>query len=119
MSLLAIRWLHAEALCCLYPDVKIAIHGHAWAAARKICASLAKQNIFPAETRNDFYYEPARPDCLVSGVGAYRPGMLEIGSRTIRGSLIYVDDPVGVPTKAGDIIQAGVSWDFVHALAKA
>ena len=152
MSLLAIRCLHtqtpervliigtgiqaqahAEALCSLYPDVKIAIRGRTRAAAGKICASLGRQNICVAETPNDtydvvitvtsskavLYDEPARPGCLVIGVGAYRPDMIEIGSRTITGSVIYVDDPVGAPTEAGDIIQAGISWDWVRALAEA
>lgn len=65
------------------------------------------------------YNEPARASCLVIGVGAYRTDMVEIGPTTIAGSALYVDDPIGAPTEAGDLYQAGVDWQTVHPLSLA
>lgn len=53
------------------------------------------------------------------GIGAYRLDMIEIGSRTIGRSQIFVDNPVGVPGEAGDVVAAGTDWSTVRSLAEA
>lgn len=63
------------------------------------------------------YNQPAIPETLVIGVGAYRPDMIEIGPQIVNNSLCIVDDPNGAPTEAGDIIQAGKNWQEVKKLS--
>lgn len=74
--------------------------------------------ILATTARAPLYDQPARAGRLVVGVGAFRPDMVEIGPVTIGGSALYVDDPAGAPSEAGDFIQAGVDWERVHPLAE-
>jgi 1-piperideine-2-carboxylate/1-pyrroline-2-carboxylate reductase [NAD(P)H] len=52
-------------------------------------------------------------------VGSFSPDAAEIDAATVRGSRLYVDDPVGARAEAGDLIRAGVDWTQVQALAAA
>lgn len=63
------------------------------------------------------YDLPARAGRLVIGVGAFRPGMAEIGPATLHGSALYADDPAGARHEAGDLLQAGIEWAGVQSLA--
>ncbi|WFT77519.1 hypothetical protein QA634_19535 [Methylobacterium sp. CB376] len=60
--------------------------------------------------------DPAR---LVIGVGTYRLGIIEIGARSTRGSQLYMDDTVGAPGEAGDVVAAETDWASVKSLATA
>ncbi|MXP62835.1 delta(1)-pyrroline-2-carboxylate reductase family protein [Roseomonas sp. M0104] len=124
---------HAEALLQLFPGIRIAVRARRPEAVRAFCAAL-NATVRPAEagdaeaaevviaatsSKQPVYDRPARPECLVIGVGAYRLDMVEIGAPTITGSQVYVDDPVGAPVEAGDVVAAGTDWAGVRPLATA
>jgi 1-piperideine-2-carboxylate/1-pyrroline-2-carboxylate reductase [NAD(P)H] len=51
------------------------------------------------------------------GVGAFTPDGAEIAASIVHGSDVVVDDPAGAKHEAGDLIQAGIDWMKVGALA--
>ncbi|MCP1230253.1 delta(1)-pyrroline-2-carboxylate reductase family protein [Acetobacter indonesiensis] len=126
---------HIDALSILYPDSTVHIRGRTPDRATTFCQQHSTPN-FPlhpeqpgehpfdviltvtASTSPLFDSMPT-PECLVIGVGAYRPDMIEVGPQIVRNSLLYVDDPIGAPTEAGDLIQAGIDWQTVRPLASA
>jgi 1-piperideine-2-carboxylate/1-pyrroline-2-carboxylate reductase [NAD(P)H] len=126
---------HADALAAVYPEARVSVRGSSLERARAFCVSRGGRaaTLRPYESdaiaenidvvialttsRAPIYDEPARPDRLVVGVGAFTPEMAEIGARTLAGSALYVDDPAGAPHEAGDFIQAGVDWARVGSLA--
>ena len=126
---------HVEALSALHPGIEVAIRGRTPERAEHFCKQHATSLLTlrpeaPKETpfnvvitttasTTPIYDGKADPHCLVIGVGAYRPDMAEIAPQIVRASQLYVDDPIGAPTEAGDILQAGVNWSTVHALAEA
>ncbi len=126
---------HVEALSALYPGIEVAIRGRTPERAEHFCKQHATNlltlrpealketpfNVVITTTASPtpIYDGKAAPHCLVIGVGAYRPDMAEIAPQIVRASQLYVDDPIGAPTEAGDILQAGVNWSTVHALAEA
>ncbi|MBB2160997.1 delta(1)-pyrroline-2-carboxylate reductase family protein [Gluconacetobacter sacchari] len=127
---------HIDALRTLYPEAAIRVRGRKSPAVAALCATLdpTGQHIRP-ETPGDaeaadivitttssheiVYDAPPRTGRLVIGVGAYRPEMIEIGPNLVLNSQIFVDDPIGAPCEAGDLIQAGVDWRSVRPLATA
>ncbi|WP_339077558.1 delta(1)-pyrroline-2-carboxylate reductase family protein [Acetobacter sp. AC2005] len=126
---------HVEALSALHPGIEVAIRGRTPERAEHFCKRHATSLLTlrpeaPKETpfnvvitttasTTPIYDGKADPHCLVIGVGAYRPDMAEIAPQIVRASQLYVDDPIGAPTEAGDILQAGINWNNVHALAEA
>lgn len=125
---------HAQALAAVYPEARVIVRGSALARAHAFCADHGNgMSMRPHDadaipdtvdavitlttSRSPVYDEPARPNRLVIGVGAFTPEMAEIGPRTLAGSALYVDDAAGAPHEAGDFIQAGVDWGRVRALA--
>lgn len=126
---------HIDALLALYPGIEIAVRGRTSQAAHVFAQGIARSDRVVAASDNTganadlvitattsqvpIYDAPPKPSCLVVGVGAFRPSMAEIGARTLSGSLIYVDDPVGARAEAGDLIQAGTDWNTVRPLANA
>ncbi len=126
---------HVQALLALYPGIEVIIRGRTPERAEHFCKQHATNLLtLRPETPNEtpfnvvitttasttpIYDGKADPHCLVIGVGAYRPDMAEIAPQIVRASQLYVDDPIGAPTEAGDILQAGVNWNSVHALAQA
>lgn len=125
---------HVDALAAVYPEARIAVRGSSLERARAFCAMHGgRADLRPYESeaiaenidavialttsRSPIYDEPARPDRIVVGVGAFTPEMAEIGPRTLAGSALYVDDPAGAPHEAGDFIQAGIDWARVGSLA--
>ncbi|MFT8483677.1 delta(1)-pyrroline-2-carboxylate reductase family protein [Gluconobacter oxydans] len=123
---------HLEALNVLYPGLTVYIRGR----SRESVAPLTGSDAYPAlRLRNDdetcdpdvvitvtssqsvLYDAPPKSTRLIIGVGAYRPEMIEIGPAIVNGSTCIVDDPVGAPSEAGDIIQAGKDWEEVQPLA--
>jgi 1-piperideine-2-carboxylate/1-pyrroline-2-carboxylate reductase [NAD(P)H] len=70
-------------------------------------------------SRTAVYDEAPRAGRLVVGVGAFKPDMVELGARTLHGSVVFVDDPAGAKHEAGDLIQAGVDWANVAGIVVA
>lgn len=126
---------HAEALAALYPHACVTVRGRSAERAEKFCQQYSTPSFRLAPEQADeepfdvvltltssttvLYDAPAAPHCLVIGVGAYKPEMIEVGPQIVHNSLLYVDDPVGAPTEAGDLIQAGINWQNVRPLAAA
>jgi len=124
---------HAEALLELFPGIRIAVRGRRAEAVRAFCGTLGtavqpeedgdalspEVVIAATSSKHPVYDAAARAECLVIGVGAYRLDMVEVGAPTITGSQVYVDDPVGAPVEAGDVVAAGTDWSSVRPLATA
>ena len=127
---------HAEALAALYPGLRVDVHGHQRTATEAFCrehgtlgldlqpatgdvAEAAQVVIMLTTSKVPVYDQPARPDRLLIGVGAFRPDMAELGPHAIAGSQLFSDDPVGARHEAGDLIQAGIDWTTVASLADA
>ncbi|MCE2578714.1 delta(1)-pyrroline-2-carboxylate reductase family protein [Gluconacetobacter entanii] len=126
---------HVEALAALHPAIEVAIRGRTPERVARFCTQYATDRltlrpelaedgpfdvvITTTSSTTPVYDGPADPRRLVIGVGAYRPDMAEITPPVVRASQVYVDDPVGAPSEAGDILQAGVPWTDVRALAQA
>ncbi|THU01076.1 delta(1)-pyrroline-2-carboxylate reductase family protein [Lampropedia puyangensis] len=127
---------HLQALADCYPNSTVYIKGRTLENAQTFCAqheTLPLQlhpidDVMPDKidvvitvttSLQAIYDLPASPARLVIGVGAFRPEMAEIGANTLAGSTLYVDDPVGAPHEAGDLMQAGVDWAQVRSLASA
>ncbi|MCP1270383.1 delta(1)-pyrroline-2-carboxylate reductase family protein [Acetobacter cerevisiae] len=126
---------HCEAFAALYPDATLVVRARTPERATTFCQQQADLPLSirpeqPNEERFDvvltvtssrevLYDGPPDPDCLVVGVGAFQPAMIEVGPQIVRNSTLYVDDPIGAPSEAGDLIQAGVDWADVRALASA
>ncbi len=128
---------HLEAIGELFPEARVWVKGSAPARAEAFCAAHGGKarelqpladpdaaipdsiNVVIALTtsKRAVYDEAARTDRLVIGVGAFTPAMVEIGRRTIEGSVLFVDDEAGARHEAGDFIQAGVDWAKVGGIA--
>ncbi|AFW01160.1 ornithine cyclodeaminase [Gluconobacter oxydans] len=124
---------HLEALNALYPGITVYIRGR---SAERVIA-LTESPAYPAlqlrnaereyfdpdvvitvtSSQSTVYDAPPVSSRLVIGVGAYRPEMIEIGPTIVNGSTCIVDDPIGAPSEAGDIIQARKDWKEVKPLA--
>ncbi|GAP25657.1 ornithine cyclodeaminase [Gluconobacter frateurii NBRC 101659] len=124
---------HLEALNTLYPGLIVYIQGR----SPERVSTLTKSNAYPAlqlriaplkpfepdvvitvtSSQSVLYDEPPVSTRLVIGVGAYRPEMIEIGPIIVKGSTCIVDDPIGAPSEAGDILQAAKDWRQVKPLA--
>jgi 1-piperideine-2-carboxylate/1-pyrroline-2-carboxylate reductase [NAD(P)H] len=124
---------HVEAILELFPDATVHALGRSPESVAKFCARYAGR-VGPAtadtyrsadvvvavtNSKTPVYDEAADPARLVIGVGAYRLDMLEIGAAVIQASQIYVDDLVGAPGEAGDVVAAGTDWAWVKPLAAA
>jgi 1-piperideine-2-carboxylate/1-pyrroline-2-carboxylate reductase [NAD(P)H] len=126
---------HVEGMLEVFPDAAISVRGHRPGKAAAFCNAFGKPgHVIPEGDAADqdwevvvavtssstpVYDEPAHPDRLVIGAGAYRLDMVEIGSRVITDSQVYVDDIVGAPVEAGDVVAAGQDWTLVRPLATA
>ncbi|MBV1838495.1 delta(1)-pyrroline-2-carboxylate reductase family protein [Acetobacter estunensis] len=126
---------HCDALATLYPGVTIFIRARSPEKARGFCLrhvtpecdlrpETGEEGPFDAvitvtSSREVIYDAAPHPGTLVIGVGAFRPDMIEVGPKIVQGSSLYVDDPQGAPSEAGDLIQADVDWASVRSLADA
>jgi 1-piperideine-2-carboxylate/1-pyrroline-2-carboxylate reductase [NAD(P)H] len=70
-------------------------------------------------SKTPVYSEAARSSRMVAGVGAFTPDAAEIAADVVTASSVIVDDPLGAPHEAGDIIRAGLAWASVRSLADA
>ena len=128
---------HVEALTEIFPEARISVAGRTPGASERFCAGHAHLGsaVTPANvatvaddidvfiacttSREPVYHEPARVDRLLIAVGSFSPEAAEIDAATVRGSRLFVDDPVGARDEAGDLIRAGVDWAQVQPLAVA
>ncbi len=126
---------HVEAMLGRYPEAEIRVRGASQPDEAAFCEAFAAASgrvrphpmgpvggevvVAVTSSKTPVYDEEADPTRLVVGVGAYRLDMIEIGARTIRGSQVYVDDRVGAPGEAGDVVAAGTDWSGVRTLASA
>lgn len=124
--------VHLEALNELYPGLSVTIRGRNTQRiqsliegpypALRIQAERETADHYDAvisvtSSREILFDQEAASETLVIGVGAYKPDMIEIGPGIVLKSLCVVDDPIGAPHEAGDILQAGKNWSDVWALA--
>jgi len=124
---------HVQAIHALYPDATIRVRGRTAAATRAFCERMQAihPNITPCPdtipetvdvvitvtTSTDPVYDaPARAGRLIIAVGAFQPGMAEIGTTTLEGSQIFCDDLAGARHEAGDLLRAKVDWTRVRSL---
>jgi len=123
---------HVQALHALYPQARVWVQGRSEKAAARFCdthhtlhGSLQPRAddappmdvVITLTTSTEPVYDAApRPGCLVIGVGAFRPGMAELGPTTLHGSDLYADDPLGARHEAGDLLRASVDWSRVASL---
>jgi 1-piperideine-2-carboxylate/1-pyrroline-2-carboxylate reductase [NAD(P)H] len=124
---------HVEAIRVFYPDAQLRIQGRSsekevafcdhWSSGVGPASSIRTDSIdvviAVTTSKTPVYNEPGQSARLVIGVGAYRLDMIEIGSKLINSSKVYVDDPVGAPEEAGDLAAAGIAWQNVSSLASA
>lgn len=126
---------HCEALAALYPEISVFIRGRSAEKSLAFCQKLSdlplhlqpdhKEGrsfdvvITVTSSREVIYHEASSPCPLVIAVGAFQPEMIEIAPEIVKGSIVYVDDPIGAPKEAGDIIQASLAWSKVQPLARA
>ncbi|MCP1242491.1 delta(1)-pyrroline-2-carboxylate reductase family protein [Acetobacter lambici] len=126
---------HCAAFASLHPQTTVMVRGRTSDRTKDFCErhKTLPLDLHPAHpddknfdvvitvtpSRHCLYDEQPTPDCLIIGVGAFRPDMIEVGPRVVHASRLYVDDPIGAPSEAGDLIQAGVDWSCVHSLASA
>lgn len=103
----------AEAFCNAHADA----HGPLFACGPADVPDGAQVVMTLTTATRPVYDEVARPGRLLIGVGAFKPEMAELGKRTLDGSDLYADDPVGARHEAGDLLQAGIDWGRVQSLA--
>jgi 1-piperideine-2-carboxylate/1-pyrroline-2-carboxylate reductase [NAD(P)H] len=122
---------HAEAFAALFPDATLYVKGSSLQSAQRFAASrkgmIALDNeVVPDDidvvitlttSRTPVYHDVARAARLVVGVGAFTPDGAEIAASIVHASDVVVDDPAGAKHEAGDLIQAGIDWTKVGALA--
>ncbi|MFZ6047351.1 bifunctional Delta(1)-pyrroline-2-carboxylate/Delta(1)-piperideine-2-carboxylate reductase [Pseudomonas sp. CR3202] len=127
---------HLEALAAMYPGAQVDVHGRDPDKTARFCQqhNQLPLTLNPRQGRvhpdtqvvitvtsstSPIYSEPVTPERLLIGVGAFKPDMVEFAPACVKDSQLYVDDPVGAPHEAGDLIQAGVDWSTVSSLAQA
>jgi 1-piperideine-2-carboxylate/1-pyrroline-2-carboxylate reductase [NAD(P)H] len=128
---------HLRSLAELYPAARVQIAGRTSAATAAFCVAHAREfaslSAAPPGRVSDevdlvitcttspepVYREAARQRRLVIAVGVYTPQAAEVAVPTVRGSALYVDDPVNARAEAGDLLCAGVDWREVRSIAEA
>ena len=127
---------HVEAFAALFPQARILAKGSTPESTQRFVESLraiapnlsALEGDIPdsvdvavtvTTSQSPVYTAPARAGRLVIGVGAFTPAAAEVSKATVDSSFLVVDDPAGAKHEAGDLIQAGVDWANVNALADA
>lgn len=125
---------HVQALAALHPRCRILVRGRDAASSDAFCRRIDSAQVSPCGPRlpetvdvvvtlttstTPVYDEPARPERLLIGVGAFKPEMAELGKTPLDGSDLYADDPAGARHEAGDLLRAGVDWARVKSLATA
>lgn len=124
---------HAEAIVALYPQARVYVKGVDCASEISFRDALKRDGIdviategqVPADadtvitvttSKKPVYDEEARADRLVIGAGSATPDAAELAPRTVRGSLVFVDNLAGTRAEAGDLLQAEIDWANVTSL---
>lgn len=126
--------VHLEALNALHPGLHVFVRGRTPKSVQTLVEGPYPNlhvQAAPPETQMHYdlvltvtsskeilFDQDASPETLIIGVGAYRPDMIEIGPGIVQNSLCVVDDLIGAPTEAGDLIQANKNWSEVRSLAE-
>lgn len=127
---------HVEAFAALFPQAQMFARGSTPERTQRFVESLravapnlrALEGDIPESvdvvvtvttSQSPVYTAPARTGRLIVGVGAFTSTAAEVGKATVDSSFIVVDDPAGAKHEAGDLIQAGVDWANVNAVADA
>ena len=120
---------HLSALQALHPGCKLWLRGRNAGQVQRLCDEFGAapcpaqipdtvDAVLTLTTATEPVYDEApRPGRVVVGVGAFKPGMAEIGKTTLDGSAMYADDPAGARHEAGDLLRAGIDWARVQPLA--
>ncbi len=105
---------HQLALQAVFPQARVQVRGRGAvdAAVRDDVDAV----VTLTTSTEPVYDEVPRAGRVVIGVGAFKPEMAEIGKRTLDGSALYADDPLGAQHEAGDLLRAGVDWSRVKSL---
>lgn len=107
---------HQLALQAIFPRARVQVRGRD--AVGAAVPDDVDAVITLTTSTEPVYDEPARAGRVVIGVGAFKPEMAEIGQRTLDGSDLYADDPLGARHEAGDLLRAGVDWSRVKSLGR-
>lgn len=125
---------HVDALSAVFPQSTVHVRGTSTRSVSEFCSrfSGAAVAVRPDDggvepdvviacttSRTPVYRAPADAARLVVATGAFEPDAAEIDPATVRGSDVFVDDPVGARHEAGDLLQAGIDWSAVKPLAAA
>lgn len=106
---------HVQALQAVFPQARVLVRG------RRETQGDVPEGVDAVVTlttsTEPIYDEAPRAGRVVVGVGAFKPEMAEIGKRTLDGSELYADDPIGARHEAGDLLRAGIDWSRVKSLA--
>ena len=99
---------HGEALAALHPQAQRFVHSR-----QQPLADLAAHDwdLVIAATSSHTPVLPAGVGvgALVIGVGAFRHDMVELPPDLVAAAQVFVDDPEGAQTEAGDLLAAGLS----------
>lgn len=127
---------HIEAFRAVMPLCEVSVHSrnpsNAETLAKEIresgfeCRALATQ---PAEdlsrfdlvvtatpSREPLFDDDPRFDGFVAAIGAYRPEMCELPASLLHRASLFCDDLDAARSEAGDLIRAGIDWNFVVPL---
>ncbi len=127
---------HLEALASMYPNANVQLVGRSLEKATVICERHSQLALSAATLKNvnfddvdiviavssasePIYHEPARPDRLLIGAGAFRSDMAEYAPSVVGNSQLFIDNLMEGRLAAGDYVQAGVDWAAVSTLADA
>jgi 1-piperideine-2-carboxylate/1-pyrroline-2-carboxylate reductase [NAD(P)H] len=126
---------HAQAIADLYPDTRLIIVGRSVDKAEKFIADhkalplrLSASATVPEDvdavlttttSKTPVYHLAAKAGRLIIGTGAFEATSAEVDADTVLASQLYVDDPVGAPHEAGDLVLAGADWNKVKGMAQA
>lgn len=128
---------HVRAFSECFPSAKLQVLGVSEQTASAFCEAhahiapgirVASQGTIETDvdlvvtlttSKTPVYIEAARNCRMIAGVGAFTPDAAEIAPDVVMSSAVIVDDPVGAPHEAGDIILAGFDWESVQSLADA
>jgi 1-piperideine-2-carboxylate/1-pyrroline-2-carboxylate reductase [NAD(P)H] len=124
---------HVEALHDMFASARITVQGSRPARAEAFCAAHSHAGvtalsdtavsesvdvvITTTTSKTPVYSLAPKHGRLVIGVGAFTPDAAEIAASTVLASDVFVDDLAGARHEAGDLIQAGIDWGVVGALA--
>lgn len=117
-------WIVARDLARTQAFCRALSERHPQAVASPLPAQMLQQDLPHTDvvialttSRSAVIPEHIAADTLAIGVGAFKPDMVEFPASLLHARRIVVDDLAGAHHEAGDLIQAGVDWSGVVAIA--